>query len=243
MQSNQSSFAENFNSCRSFTISQVAPGALLQFNPPMHSKELAEAIHAYIPGSFTLQEKQRQISSEFCLWRTAACPEGPASYFYDASPALEFYSFSNTDLSFVGFVPSVVEESSSNTGMGCIGANKSASAKRSRTNKIVKKTLAKTTSSGPRMPGFSIMTKDGIDITDLAPRGPKTKEQREHAAMMRKLQACPTCKKRKQRVSSHYFSNSPVLGCTQDIFFIQHIVATRQVHKVPMLLYFSRNVY
>lgn len=164
----------------------------------MHSKELAEAIHAYIPGSFTLQEKQRQISSEFCFWRSMACPEGPASYFYDASPVLEFSSFSSNELSFDQHLPSMIEQSSFGTKES--SGSKSAPTRRSKANKVAKKTPAKV-ASGPRLPGFSIMTKDGIDITDLAPRGPKTKEQREHAAMMRKLQACPTCKKRKQRVS------------------------------------------
>lgn len=51
-----------------------------------------------------------------------------------------------------------------------------------------------------RLPGFSIMTKDGQDITEYASRGPKTKEQRDHAALMRRLKACPACKKSKQRV-------------------------------------------
>ncbi|KAI9743405.1 MAG: hypothetical protein M1818_003252 [Claussenomyces sp. TS43310] len=56
-----------------------------------------------------------------------------------------------------------------------------------------------------RLPGFSIMTKDGVDITDYASRGPKTKEQRDHAALMRKLKACSNCKRSKQRCDpSHH---------------------------------------
>jgi len=49
------------------------------------------------------------------------------------------------------------------------------------------------------------MTKDGVDITDNQSRGPKTKEQREHAAKMRKLGACPACKRSKQKCEpSHH---------------------------------------
>jgi hypothetical protein len=59
---------------------------------------------------------------------------------------------------------------------------------------------ASSTPATKRLPGFSIYTKDGVDITDYASRGPKSKEQREAAALMRKLKACMSCKQRKQRV-------------------------------------------
>jgi hypothetical protein len=52
-----------------------------------------------------------------------------------------------------------------------------------------------------RLPGFSIMTKDGVDVTSTAGRGTKTKEQREHAHLMRIMKACDACKKKKIRVS------------------------------------------
>lgn len=52
-----------------------------------------------------------------------------------------------------------------------------------------------------RLPGFSIMTKDGVDVTNSAGRGTKTKEQREHAHLMRIMKACDACKKKKVKVS------------------------------------------
>lgn len=205
MFSEASSTAERSSSCQSFTISQVAPSALLQFEPPLHSKELAEAIHNYVPGPFTLQEKQRQVSMEFFQWRSTNCPDGPASYFHDAAPAMEFSNFSSAESSFDYSM-------ASSSGQTSFGNNTKSSAPARRTkSKVVKKSSAKPVSSGPRLPGLSIMTKDGVDITDLAPRGPKTKEQRDHAAMMRKLKACPTCKKRKQRVSLILLSDSYVV--------------------------------
>ena len=45
------------------------------------------------------------------------------------------------------------------------------------------------------------MTKDGIDVTSTAGRGTKTKEQREHAHLMRIMKACDDCKRKKVRVS------------------------------------------
>lgn len=51
-----------------------------------------------------------------------------------------------------------------------------------------------------RLPGFSIMTKDGVDVTNSAGRGTKTKEQREHAHLMRIMKACDSCKKKKIKV-------------------------------------------
>jgi len=45
------------------------------------------------------------------------------------------------------------------------------------------------------------MTRDGVDVTSTAGRGTKTKEQREHAHLMRIMKACDACKRKKIRVS------------------------------------------
>jgi hypothetical protein len=69
---------------------------------------------------------------------------------------------------------------------------------RARVTKKAKKDTPKVAEA--RLPGFSIMTKDGIDVTNSAGRGTKTKEQREHAHLMRIMKACDSCKKKKIRV-------------------------------------------
>jgi hypothetical protein len=69
---------------------------------------------------------------------------------------------------------------------------------RARVTKKAKKDTPKAAEA--RLPGFSIMTKDGIDVTNSAGRGTKTKEQREHAHLMRIMKACDACKKKKIRV-------------------------------------------
>lgn len=70
-------------------------------------------------------------------------------------------------------------------------------------NRVTKKSAKKPTKKAEeaRIPGFSIMTKDGVDVTSSAGRGTKTKEQREHAHLMRIMKACDACKRKKVRVS------------------------------------------
>jgi len=81
--------------------------------------------------------------------------------------------------------------------------------------RVTKKSAAKKESKRVvdevRLPGFSIMTKDGVDVTNSAGRGTKTKEQREHAHLMRIMKACDACKKKKVRVSFHVITSSSLL--------------------------------
>jgi hypothetical protein len=44
-----------------------------------------------------------------------------------------------------------------------------------------------------------ILTKDGRDVTNSAGRGSKTKEQRDHAHLMRVIKACDACRRKKTR--------------------------------------------
>ncbi len=46
---------------------------------------------------------------------------------------------------------------------------------------------------------MKIMTKDGEDVTNSASRGCKTKEQRDHAHLMRIMKACDACRRKKIR--------------------------------------------
>jgi len=73
---------------------------------------------------------------------------------------------------------------------------------RNRGGRVTKKAKKDTPKAAEaRLPGFSIMTKDGIDVTNSAGRVTKSKEQREHAHLMRIMKACDSCKKKKIRVS------------------------------------------
>lgn len=49
------------------------------------------------------------------------------------------------------------------------------------------------------LPGMKILTRDGRDVTNSASRGCKTKEQRDHAHLMRIIKACDSCRRKKIR--------------------------------------------
>lgn len=144
-------------------------------------------INAYIPGSAALKEKRATVSLDF-LEHTQLT--GQTFKFYTvspvaASPAISTSSFSNTspvnstwDWSQASASPAVSSRSSSSK---------------------TRKASQYSTPDLSHLPGMKIMTKDGQDVTDSASRGSKTKEQRDHAHLMRIIKACDSCKRKKIR--------------------------------------------
>nr|CEG02799.1 unnamed protein product [Fusarium pseudograminearum CS3487] len=174
-----------------FSVFQPALGAQLQFFPDIGSSELDELVNAYIPGPASIQEKRATISLDYFeyahltghtfkfypVYTLSASVESPAS----ASPLQDssYGSFntspatSNWDWSYVN----------------------STSSRRS----SPKSTASQQPADFSNLPGMKIMTKDGRDVTNSASRGSKTKEQRDHAHLMRIIKACESCKKKKIR--------------------------------------------
>ncbi|UKZ60887.1 uncharacterized protein TrAtP1_002156 [Trichoderma atroviride] len=190
----QSSLMAQFRSSaplpQGFSVYQPQLGAQLQFFPALGSQELDDMINAYIPGSAALKEKRATISLDF-LEHTQLT--GQTFKFYPvyssspvaASPAISTSSFSNTspvnstwDWSQASASPAVSSRSS---------GSKSRKASQYSTPDL------------SHLPGMKIMTKDGQDVTDSASRGSKTKEQRDHAHLMRIIKACDSCKRKKIR--------------------------------------------
>lgn len=147
-------------------------------------------INAYIPGPAALKEKRASISLDF-LEHTQLT--GQTFKFYPvyssspvaASPAISTSSFSNTspvnstwDWSQASASPAVSSRSSSSKS---------------------RKASQYSTPDLSHLPGMKIMTKDGQDVTDSASRGSKTKEQRDHAHLMRIIKACDSCRRKKIR--------------------------------------------
>lgn len=147
-------------------------------------------INAYVPGSAALKEKRATVSLDF-LEHTQLT--GQTFKFYPvyssspvaASPAISTSSFSNTspvnstwDWSQASASPAVSSRSSSSKS---------------------RKASQYSTPDLSHLPGMKIMTKDGQDVTDSASRGSKTKEQRDHAHLMRIIKACDSCKRKKIR--------------------------------------------
>jgi len=181
----------------SFSITQNFLGSPLQFTPASGTKELDDLISRYIPGHLPIQQKRAQVALEF-FNHVDASPSHPVSRVYHVpakmtvhtqqqqQPPALLSSFSSSSESLSSFASS---------NMSTPVSSQSSGSKRARDE-----SSPPSATGSKRLPGFSIMTRDGVDITEYASRGPKTKAQRDHAALMRKLKACPACKRSKQRV-------------------------------------------
>ena len=171
-----------------FSVYQPALGSPLQFLPAVGTKELEQLISAYLPGPASPQEKRATISMDFfehsrqtgenfkyyAVVTPAATPESA----YNLSPVI-------SDLSFYS------SPSQASTPAGGPAAKKP----RTASQKPVKTTTSTTDFS--HLPGMKILTADGQDVTNSVSRGCKSKEQRDHAHLMRILKACDACKKKK----------------------------------------------
>ncbi|KAL6856646.1 hypothetical protein J3F83DRAFT_752298 [Trichoderma novae-zelandiae] len=183
-----------------FSVYQPQLGAQLQFFPALGTQELDDLINAYVPGSTPLKEKRATVSLDF-LEHSQLTGQTFKFYpvYYSSSPvvaspvnSIAASSFSNTspansalDWSQASASPSVSSRSSI-----------SKSRKASKSGGLVARYSAVDLS---HLPGMKIMTKDGQDITDSASRGSKTKEQRDHAHLMRIIKACDSCRRKKIR--------------------------------------------
>lgn len=171
-----------------FSVYQPALGSPLQFLPAVGTKELEQLIGAYLPGPASAQEKRATISMDFfehsrqtgenfkyyAVVTPAATPESA----YNVSPVL-------SDLSFYS--------SPSQASTPAVGP--AAKKPRTASQKPAKTTTSTTDFS--HLPGMKILTADGQDVTNSVSRGCKSKEQRDHAHLMRILKACDACKKKK----------------------------------------------
>ncbi|TGO63390.1 hypothetical protein BCON_0013g00360 [Botryotinia convoluta] len=184
-----------------FTITQPFLGAPLQFQPALGSKELEELIDAYVIGDACKQDKLSTVTIDFYNHATVDINTGSLVRRYDVMPRTFGQSPSQSQSS--GLSPPIFTPSpaSSATFADSAYSLMSTPPNRTRGSRVTKKTKKDTTkkSAEVRLPGFSIMTKDGIDVTNSAGRGTKTKEQREHAHLMRIIKACDECKRKKIR--------------------------------------------
>lgn len=172
----------------SFSITQSALGSPLEFEPALGSQELDDLINNYIAGSATTQQKRARVVLEFL--------NSIDAYSYQHPVCLHYYAPLSISSQLLSRQPSVVPSAHKHTKIESANAPKSSHSLK----RVRQEPSLEDTSSAKRLPGFSILTRDGVDITEYASRGPKTKEQRDHAALMRKLKACTACKRSKQRV-------------------------------------------
>lgn len=197
--------ASNNHNFASFTITQPFLGAPLQFQPALGSHELDQLIDAFVTGSASKQDKLSEVTIDFYNHATVDLNTGALVRRYDVALSPWTFEQSPTVSQSSGFHPPIYTPSpaSSTTfadsGYGSISLTPPNRSRGARVSKKPKKDTKKT--AEVRLPGFSIMTKDGVDVTSVAGRGTKTKEQREHAHLMRIMKACDDCKRKKVRVS------------------------------------------
>ncbi|KAL6410582.1 hypothetical protein AUP68_07009 [Ilyonectria robusta] len=167
-----------------FSVYQPALGAQLQFLPAVGTPELDELLNTYIPGPASAQEKRASVSLDFleyshltgqsfkfyAVYSMATPVESPAT----VSPVMSTWDWSQASTS-----------------------SRSPTSQQARTSP--KSGSSRHQADFSHIPGMKIMTKDGLDVTNSASRGSKTKEQRDHAHLMRIIKACDSCKRKKIR--------------------------------------------
>ncbi|KAI1819076.1 hypothetical protein F4861DRAFT_188803 [Xylaria intraflava] len=176
---------DNSSPLMGFSVHQPAVGAALQFFPAMGSKQLDEMIDAYVPGGASILEKRAAVSVEFFQHTLAT---GDSFKFFMVYPVPGSTSTSPTMGS--GYRSSF--DASPTTPESQWTAPQS---------RVASHSPKKATSAGDlsNLPGMKIMTKDGRDVTNSASRGCKTKEQRDHAHLMRIIKACDSCRRKKTK--------------------------------------------
>lgn len=190
------------NSGQGFSVSQPTFNSPLQFCPALGTQQLDDLINAYVPGSASIQEKRAVVSMDFFNYSHTT---GESFRYYSVPAATS--SASSSPLMDSAFNSSFVSPALSNWSW-----SQSASASTPASSftpesapraKPAKKASSSSSRASPpdfsHLPGMKIMTKDGRDVTNSASRGCKTKEQRDHAHLMRIIKACDACKKKKIR--------------------------------------------
>lgn len=190
------------NRYTSFTITQPFLGAPLQFQPALGSTELEDLIDLYVTGSASKQSKLSEITIDFYNNATVDLNTGALTRTYNVLPQWSASAFEQSPASqSSGLSPVFTTSPGSCANFGDSGyGSASMTPPTHNRGRVTKKPRKETKKDAEiRLPGFSIMTKDGIDVTTSAGRGTKTKEQREHAHLMRIMKACPDCKRKKIR--------------------------------------------
>lgn len=189
------------SSIQGFSVSQAFLGTPLQWLPAMGTAELDELIAAVLPGPSSIQDKRAHIAMDFFEY---ARQTGETFKFY-ATPRSSFLPTSPSSMTASG-----THDLGYNSGLHrspvlpehTLWVESPAASKTPRTASSSSK---KTSPSRPvaidfsSHPSMRIMTRDGEDVTNSASRGIKTKEQRDHAHLMRVLKACDACRRKKSR--------------------------------------------
>ncbi|KAK4239488.1 hypothetical protein C8A03DRAFT_42894 [Achaetomium macrosporum] len=190
-----------------FSVCQPALGAALQWLPAIGTPELDHMINTFLPGPASIQDKRAHIAMDFFEYSRQTgenfkfYPVPSASFTpVTASPATSVYdsgyasSFNHSP---------VLSDNGSWTQSPAPFAPAASDARAKSRSSGTKKSSTSSSRQGTvdfsNHPGMRILTKDGRDVTNSASRGCKTKEQRDHAHLMRIIKACDSCRRKKVR--------------------------------------------
>lgn len=195
-----------------FSVSQPALGCPLEFFPAMGSQELDDMINAYVVGPYSIMDKRATVSMEFFNHNLQT---GELFKFF---PVNENASSTTSPASSSGMIDSGYGSSFNTSPV--LSESQWSQSTSSSSSKARKSSKAASSVSRPQdfshIPGFSIMTKDGQDVTHSASRGMKTKEQRDHAHLMRVIKACESCRKKKTRCDPSHKKRTSVASAASE---------------------------
>ncbi|KAK2590941.1 hypothetical protein QQS21_011360 [Conoideocrella luteorostrata] len=186
-----------------FSLYQPTLGAPLQFFPALGSQELDDMINAFVPGSSPTSEKRATITLDFFEYAQLT---GQTFKFYPVhsapsaapSPSTASPSLDSVNSSF-NVSPITSSWDWSATSVSSATSSSRVSTKSRKGSKAGSQSSRNQATNFSNLPGMKILTKDGIDVTHVASRGTKTKEQRDHAHLMRIIKACDSCRRKKLR--------------------------------------------
>lgn len=208
-----------------FYVFQSSIGTPLQFHPKLGTPELDNLIDAYLPYPAPMQEKRATVSIDF--FEHFRCTGQHVKFYPVVDNFIHSLSSSPGSLEDSGygssFTPSPLAPTWSWGLSGCSPVMTTPSASsifsasqpsdscttQPPSNQPASSHYSPTDLS--HLPGMRILTKDGQDVTNAAPRGCKTKEQRDHAHLMRIMKACDSCRRKKVRCDPSHrngFKNS-----------------------------------
>ncbi|UNI22294.1 hypothetical protein JDV02_008194 [Purpureocillium takamizusanense] len=185
-----------------FSVFQPSLGAQLQFFPALGSQQLDDMIGAFIPGPASIKDKRATITVDFLEY---AHMTGQNFKFYPvmaASPAAESPAAVSPSLDSASssFNVSPITSSWDWSAAASTTSHSSTTQRRRHSSKAASPpSRHQTATDFSSLPGMKILTKDGRDVTNSASRGSKTKEQRDHAHLMRIIKACDSCRRKKIR--------------------------------------------
>ncbi|KAK3943933.1 hypothetical protein QBC46DRAFT_361449 [Diplogelasinospora grovesii] len=199
-----------------FTVFQPTLGAALQWLPALGTRELDNMINAFLPGPASIQDKRAHISMDFFeyarqtgetfrFYPISAAPFTSITVESSASSAALHDSGYGSSFNVSPVVPDLTSWTQSPAALApsaSFDENKAktrSASSPSSSKKANASSSRQQTTDFANHPGMRIMTKDGRDITNSASRGCKTREQRDHAHLMRIIKACDSCRRKKIR--------------------------------------------